>query len=368
MFVESLDEVPPGSPLLYSAHGVSPQIREQARRRRLIAIDATCPLVIKVHLEAVRYAVEGYTIFLIGHEGHDEVIGTMGEAPNQMILVETAEDVERLVVPDPNKVAYLTQTTLSVDDANIVIAALRKKVSQDRQSPQGRHLLRNSEPSGSRARTGRTGRFGAGTGEPEQLQQPSARRDRPWARDPVPFDRRCVRDSAFLVHRRRNGPDHRRGQRARASRPGVHRVPRDQLRRDHPGRDGPQGERPFPASEVAAAVAVRRNRAVRLSTTSTGPRRPSRPTLRPAGFEQIRASTAMAGRPRQRQSRPNAVRVGVNTAGVPGRDSQPLLRTVAANRIESEAGRFPGLRGRSLRAPSCSGAPPRRPAPSPGSA
>ena len=127
VFVESLDDVPPGSPLLYSAHGVSPQIRDQAQKRRLLAIDATCPLVIKVHLEAVRYAREGYTIILIGHEGHDEVIGTMGEAPNQMILVETAEDVERLTVPDPNKVAYLTQTTLSVDDANIVIAALRKK-------------------------------------------------------------------------------------------------------------------------------------------------------------------------------------------------------------------------------------------------
>jgi 4-hydroxy-3-methylbut-2-en-1-yl diphosphate reductase len=127
VFVESLDEVPEGSPLLYSAHGVSPQIRDQARRRRLVAIDATCPLVIKVHLEAIRYAKEGYTIILIGHEGHDEVIGTMGEAPNQMILVETAEDVENLTVPDPTKVAYLTQTTLSVDDANVVIAALRKK-------------------------------------------------------------------------------------------------------------------------------------------------------------------------------------------------------------------------------------------------
>jgi 4-hydroxy-3-methylbut-2-enyl diphosphate reductase len=127
VFVESLDDVPPGSPLLYSAHGVSPQIRDQAQKRRLLAIDATCPLVIKVHLEAVRYAREGYTIILIGHEGHDEVIGTMGEAPGQMILVETAEDVDRLTVPDPDKVAYLTQTTLSVDDANIVIAALRKK-------------------------------------------------------------------------------------------------------------------------------------------------------------------------------------------------------------------------------------------------
>ncbi len=127
VFVESLAEVPEGSPLLYSAHGVSPQIREQARQRRLLAIDATCPLVIKVHLEAIRYAQEGYTIILIGHEGHDEVIGTMGEAPHQMILVETAADVEQLDVPDPDKVAYLTQTTLSVDDANLVIAALRRK-------------------------------------------------------------------------------------------------------------------------------------------------------------------------------------------------------------------------------------------------
>jgi 4-hydroxy-3-methylbut-2-enyl diphosphate reductase len=127
VFVESLDDVPPGSPLLYSAHGVAPQVRDLARARRLVAIDATCPLVIKVHLEAIRYAREGYTIVLIGHEGHDEVIGTMGEAPNQMILVETAEDVDQLNIANPDKVAYLTQTTLSVADANIVIGALRKK-------------------------------------------------------------------------------------------------------------------------------------------------------------------------------------------------------------------------------------------------
>jgi len=127
VFVETLSEVPEGSPLLYSAHGVSPEIRQEARGRRLLAIDATCPLVTKVHLEAIKYAREGYTIILIGHEGHDEVIGTMGEAPDQMVLVETAEDVENLQLPDPDKVAYLTQTTLSVDDANIVIAALRAK-------------------------------------------------------------------------------------------------------------------------------------------------------------------------------------------------------------------------------------------------
>jgi 4-hydroxy-3-methylbut-2-en-1-yl diphosphate reductase len=130
VFVESIDEVPEGSPLLYSAHGVSPLIREKARRRKLRAIDATCPLVTKVHLEAVKYAREGYTIILIGHEGHDEVIGTMGEAPAQMILVETAEDVEALDLPLTTRVAYLTQTTLSVDDANIVIAALREKFPQ----------------------------------------------------------------------------------------------------------------------------------------------------------------------------------------------------------------------------------------------
>jgi 4-hydroxy-3-methylbut-2-enyl diphosphate reductase len=127
VFVDAIDEVPEGSPLLFSAHGVSPEIRAQSKARRLLAIDATCPLVTKVHLEAIKYAKAGYKIVLIGHEGHDEVIGTMGEAPDQIVLVETAEDVENLDLADPEKVAYLTQTTLSVDDANIVIAALRKK-------------------------------------------------------------------------------------------------------------------------------------------------------------------------------------------------------------------------------------------------
>jgi 4-hydroxy-3-methylbut-2-en-1-yl diphosphate reductase len=134
VFVESIAEVPEGSPLLYSAHGVSPQIRNESKSRKLRAIDATCPLVTKVHLEAVKYAKEGYTIILIGHEGHDEVIGTMGEAPERMILVETAEDVDRLTI-NPDKIAYLTQTTLSVDDANIVIAALRKKFPQIANAP-----------------------------------------------------------------------------------------------------------------------------------------------------------------------------------------------------------------------------------------
>ena len=127
VFVDTLEEVPRDSVLMFSAHGVSPEIRELAKSRNLNAIDATCPLVTKVHLEAVKYAREGYTIFLIGHDGHDEVIGTMGEAPEAMILVETVEDVAKLEVPDDAKVAYLTQTTLSVDDANKIIAKLRER-------------------------------------------------------------------------------------------------------------------------------------------------------------------------------------------------------------------------------------------------
>lgn len=127
VFVESLEEVPRGARLMYSAHGVSPEIRRLARERELKTFDATCPLVTKVHLEAVRYAKQGYTIVLIGHEGHDEVIGTMGEAPESMVLVESPEDVDRLEVADPNRLAYLTQTTLSVDDANRIISRLRQR-------------------------------------------------------------------------------------------------------------------------------------------------------------------------------------------------------------------------------------------------
>lgn len=127
IFVDELAEVPHGAHLLYSAHGVSPEIRRIARERNLCAIDATCPLVTKVHLEAIRFARDGYRIVLIGHEGHDEVIGTMGEAPEAMILVESPEDVDALVLPSGTKLAYLTQTTLSVDDANRIIQRLRER-------------------------------------------------------------------------------------------------------------------------------------------------------------------------------------------------------------------------------------------------
>jgi 4-hydroxy-3-methylbut-2-enyl diphosphate reductase len=127
VFVDELADVPAGSTLLFSAHGVSPEVRRLARERNLRAIDATCPLVTKVHLEAIKYANLGYTILLIGHDGHDEVIGTMGEAPEAILLVETPEDVDHLQVADETKVAYLTQTTLSVDDANRIIRRLRER-------------------------------------------------------------------------------------------------------------------------------------------------------------------------------------------------------------------------------------------------
>ena len=127
VFVDELSHVPQGSHLLYSAHGVPPDIRRQAARQGLITIDATCPLVTKVHTEAIRFAREGYTVILIGHAGHDEVVGTMGEAPDSIILVQTPQDVDRLELPDSVKIAYLTQTTLSVDDATAVIGRLRQR-------------------------------------------------------------------------------------------------------------------------------------------------------------------------------------------------------------------------------------------------
>jgi 4-hydroxy-3-methylbut-2-enyl diphosphate reductase len=126
-FVDELDEVPDGATVVFSAHGVSPAVREDAGRRGLRVIDATCPLVTKVHLEAVRYAREGYSIVLIGHEDHDEVIGTLGEAPERIHVIASAAEVETLEVSNPEKVAYLTQTTLSVDDTRDVIEALRRR-------------------------------------------------------------------------------------------------------------------------------------------------------------------------------------------------------------------------------------------------
>ena len=130
IFVNHIDDIPEGATVLYSAHGVAPAIRTATARRRLRAIDATCPLVTKVHLEAVRFAREGYTILLIGHQGHDEVVGTMGEAPSNICLVQDLDDVARLDVPAGTRLAFLTQTTLSVDDATVLITALKQRFPQ----------------------------------------------------------------------------------------------------------------------------------------------------------------------------------------------------------------------------------------------
>ena len=127
IFVDSLDEVPPGGTVIFSAHGVSPQVWADARSRSLKVIDATCPLVTKVHVEAIRYSKRGHTIVLIGHEGHEEVVGTMGEAPDSMELVGSIADVQNLEVSDPDKIAYLTQTTLSLEDTKEIVAALRQR-------------------------------------------------------------------------------------------------------------------------------------------------------------------------------------------------------------------------------------------------
>ncbi|MBU2235442.1 4-hydroxy-3-methylbut-2-enyl diphosphate reductase, partial [Patescibacteria group bacterium] len=127
VFVESLSEIPKGSKVIFSAHGVSPQVREGAKKRSLDIIDATCPLVTKVHLEAIRFAKENYSIVLIGHKGHVELEGTAGEAPNNTYTVETKKDIEELVIPDESKVAVLTQTTLSINDVRGLLQVLRKK-------------------------------------------------------------------------------------------------------------------------------------------------------------------------------------------------------------------------------------------------
>ncbi len=127
IFVDDIDQVPAGMRVIYSAHGVSPAVRERSKERKLKVIDATCPLVTKVHVEAVKFAKQGYSLVLIGHRDHDEIEGTLGEAPDVTTVVSSAEEVKSLDVPDPNRVAYLTQTTLSLDEARDIIHALKAK-------------------------------------------------------------------------------------------------------------------------------------------------------------------------------------------------------------------------------------------------
>ena len=135
IFVESIEETPENAVVVFSAHGVSPKIRAQAAKRKLVSIDATCPLVTKVHAEAIRYAKRGWQILLIGHADHQEVIGTRGEAPEAIQIVETLEDIPNLRIDDPEKLIYLTQTTLSTDDAGLIISALKKAIPSIKAPP-----------------------------------------------------------------------------------------------------------------------------------------------------------------------------------------------------------------------------------------
>src|SRR5271154_5945856 len=127
IFVEELSEVPEGARVIFSAHGVSPAVRQEAKARKLEVIYATCPLVTKVHLETVRFARQDYTIVLIGHAGHDEVIGTLGEAPQSTVLVSSVQDVDRLEVKDPSRISFLTQTTLSLDETKDIVERLKER-------------------------------------------------------------------------------------------------------------------------------------------------------------------------------------------------------------------------------------------------
>ncbi len=179
IFVESESEVPEGSTAVFSAHGVAPSVHENAAARELNVIDATCPLVTKVHVEAKKFAAEDYTIVMIGHEGHEEVEGTMGEAPNHIVLVQSEEDVDALEVPDPLRLAYISQTTLSVDETRSIILALRKKFPAIVGPAHRRHLLRDHQPSGGGQGARQGVRPGAGDRQPQLLQLEPSRRGRP---------------------------------------------------------------------------------------------------------------------------------------------------------------------------------------------
>ena len=157
VFVEEETDVPEGAVVVLSAHGVAPEVYGNAEGRRLTVIDATCPLVTKVHLESRRFAGKGRTILLIGHAGREEVVGTTGEFPDRTILVENVEQARTVDVPDAEHLTYLTQTTLSVDETDEIVEVLRQRFPADHGPAEGRHLLRDPEPSG-RGQGGRAAR------------------------------------------------------------------------------------------------------------------------------------------------------------------------------------------------------------------
>ena len=193
IFVEEETEVPEGELVVFSAHGVAPSVHANAAARNLRTIDATCPLVTKVHVEARKFAEQGYTMILIGHEGHEEVEGTTGEAPDHIVLVQTADDVERLRVPedvpDPDKLAFITQTTLSVDETFGIITRLRERFPNIVSPEVRRHLLRDHQPPDRRQEARRRVRPGARDRLDQLVELPAPRRRHPRARHRVAPDR-----------------------------------------------------------------------------------------------------------------------------------------------------------------------------------
>ena len=194
IFVEDERDVPEGATVVYSAHGVAPSVHENSRTLRHDVIDATCPLVTKVHVQARRYAAAGYTVLLIGHADHEEVVGTMGEAPDSTILVQDVGEAQTLDLPEDARVAYVTQTTLSVDETAEIIGTLRRRFPDDRRAEEGRHLLRDLEPAVGGEGHARRDRPAARDRVAQLVELEPPRRRRAGSRGAGPPDRRRDRD------------------------------------------------------------------------------------------------------------------------------------------------------------------------------
>ena len=224
IFVEEETEVPEGELVVFSAHGVAPKVHRNARQRRLRTIDATCPLVTKVHVEARKFAEQGYTIVLIGHAGHEEVEGTTGEAPANIVLVQTAEDVDDLEVPDPDKVAYITQTTLSVDETLAIIARLRDKFPRIVGPKSDDICYATTNRQIAVKQLARRVRSGAGDRLHQLLELEPPGRGGPRARGGLAPDRQRPPGPGGVAGRRGDRRDHLRGERSRGARLAARRL------------------------------------------------------------------------------------------------------------------------------------------------
>ncbi len=224
IFVEEETEVPEGEMVVFSAHGVAPAVHENAAARKLRTIDATCPLVTKVHVEARKFAAQGYTMILIGHQGHEEVEGTTGEAPESIILVQTADEVDEIEVPDPNRVAFITQTTLSVDETAEIIARLRRRFPAIVSSKSDDICYATTNRQIAVKQLARECELVLVIGSTNSSNSQPAGRGRPRARRRLPPDRQPHPGSRGVARGRRDGRHHLRGQRPRGAGRAAGRV------------------------------------------------------------------------------------------------------------------------------------------------